>query len=92
MDGVTLISVPHPLKNCWEITDEQIGGNHYRDTEIQPWDVIRDWKLNYWEGNVIKYVKRWRKKHRTKQGQLEDLKKARHYLDYLIKLAEEGNV
>jgi len=61
----------------------QVGGNHYKDNKIQVWDAIHDWGLGYFSGNVIKYVAR----HQKKSG-LEDLKKARHYLDKLIAVWE----
>jgi hypothetical protein len=68
--------------------DKQIGGSHYRKGgEIQPWDIIKAWELDFWEGNVVKYVLRW--KH--KDG-VQDLKKARHYLDYLIEQGEAGEL
>lgn len=63
----------------------QVGGTHYEDMDIQPWEVIRRGKLDFWQGNVVKYVMR----ADTKNG-LEDLLKARHYLDYLIE--RETNV
>lgn len=59
--------------------DRQEGGDHYKKSSIQPWDAIIDWRLGFLDGNVVKYVARWRKK-----GGIEDLKKARHYLDKLI--------
>jgi hypothetical protein len=62
----------------------QVGGDHYKDNTIQVWDAIHDWGLGYFSGNVIKYVAR----HQKKNG-LEDLKKARHYLDKLISIAEK---
>jgi hypothetical protein len=62
----------------------QVGGDHYKDNEIQVWDAIHDWGLGYFSGNVVKYVAR----HQKKNG-LEDLKKARHYLDTLIAIAEK---
>ena len=63
--------------------DKQVSGTHYKDKDkdIQPWDYIAANKLGYFEGNVVKYVSRWKSK-----GGLEDLKKARHYLDKLIEL------
>jgi len=67
-----------------EIDEVQVGGAHYKDNEIQVWDAIHDWGLGYFSGNVIKYVAR----HQRKNG-LEDLKKARHYLDKLISIAEQ---
>lgn len=57
----------------------QVGGNHYRDLPIQPIEFIVANDIPYREANVIKYVTRWR----SKNG-VEDLRKARHYLDMLI--------
>jgi|TARA_B100000214_G_C23416152_1_gene378316 hypothetical protein len=57
---------------------------HYNQLEIQPRDYITKNKLDYNEGNVVKYVTRWR----NKNG-LEDLLKAKNYLDYLIKAEKE---
>jgi len=54
---------------------------HYTQGNIECIDVIEDWKLSYAEGNVLKYLCRY--KH--KNG-LEDLKKAKWYLDKLISL------
>jgi|TARA_B110000977_G_C10638616_1_gene323140 hypothetical protein len=59
--------------------DIQIGGSHYKDLEIQPIDYILGNSLGYAEGNVVKYVSRWRDK-----GGIEDLRKAKHYIDFLI--------
>lgn len=59
----------------------QEGGGHYKDMVIQPVEYIHKNGIGYFEGNVIKYVSRWRKK-----GGVEDLKKARHYIDLLIEL------
>jgi hypothetical protein len=64
--------------------ETQVGGDHYKDNTIQVWDAIHDWGLGYFSGNVIKYVAR----HQKKNG-VEDLKKARHYLDKLISVAEK---
>ncbi len=59
----------------------QEGGNHYKDMPIQPVEYIHVNKLGYFEGCVIKYVSRWKKKNG-----IEDLKKARHFIDLLIEL------
>ena len=61
----------------------QVGGEHYKTKGIQPWDAIHAWGLGFFSGNVVKYVAR----HREKNG-VEDLKKARHYLDKLIEIME----
>ncbi len=57
---------------------------HYNQLKIQPRDYITENKLDYNEGNVIKYVTRWRHKNG-----LEDLLKAKNYLDYLIEKEKE---
>ena len=61
----------------------QEGGNHYKDMPIQPVEYIHANGIGFIEGAVIKYVSRWRKK-----GGIEDIKKARHFLDLLIELEE----
>ena len=61
--------------------DTQVSGKHYQDLTIQTWDYIVANNIGYLEGNVIKYVSRYK----SKNG-LEDLKKARHYLDKLIEV------
>jgi len=63
------------------VNNIQHGGTHYKDKSVQPWDYIAANGLGYFEGNVVKYVSRWREK-----GGVEDLRKARHYLDKLIEL------
>ena len=60
--------------------DTQVSGNHYK-MPIQPVEFIHKNNIPYIEGNVIKYLCRWR----NKNG-LDDLKKARHYIDLLIEM------
>lgn len=62
-------------------TDLQTGGDHYKDYLIQPVQFIHINGIPFIEGNVIKYVLR----HRSKNG-LEDLLKAKHYIDLLIEM------
>jgi hypothetical protein len=61
--------------------NHQVGGSHYTSKAVQPWDYIASNNLGYFEGNIVKYVSRWRDK-----GGIEDLRKARHYLDKLIEV------
>ena len=65
--------------------NKQVGGQHYKDKAIQPVQYIHANKIGYFEGNVIKYVTRWR----DKNG-LADLEKAKHYIELLIEL-EKAN-
>lgn len=57
--------------------------SHYVRYEIEPAYFIMKNKLPFAIGNVIKYVMRWDAK-----GGVEDLRKARRYLDMMIKQAE----
>lgn len=59
--------------------ETQVGGNHYKDMEIQPIEYIMKNNLGYCEANVVKYISRWQ----SKNG-VEDLRKAKHYIDLLI--------
>ena len=61
--------------------DTQVGGQHYKGKAIQPVEYIHGNAIPYMEGNVIKYVSRWRDK-----GGVADLEKAKHYIDMLIEL------
>nr|WP_321321469.1 DUF3310 domain-containing protein [uncultured Campylobacter sp.] len=60
-------------------TSKQVGGDHYAVMKIQPIEFILANELGFCEGNVIKYLCRYKRKNG-----LEDLKKARQYLDFLI--------
>jgi hypothetical protein len=60
----------------------QVGGNHYKDLPVQPWNFILPNALPWGEGEIVKYVSRWRRK-----GGVEDLRKARHLIDKLIEVA-----
>jgi len=61
--------------------DKQVSGNHYKNKGIQPIVYIHANNLGFCEGNVVKYVTRWRDK-----GGKADLEKAIHYLQLLIQL------
>ena len=59
----------------------QVDGGHYKDLPIQPVEYIHANGIGYFEGNIIKYVSRWRSK-----GGIKDLEKAKHYVELLIEL------
>lgn len=86
---------PDDLTGCKEVrvpsidypkvaNDMQVGGTHYRLT-IEPWDYISSNKLDFFEGNALKYLTRWKSKDGVK-----DLRKAIHYLEKIIELAQNG--
>lgn len=74
---------PQPSDNA---NGHQVGGTHYAG-QMQHWDYVVANGLNYFEGQITKYVTRCRKKNG-----LEDLKKARHFLDKYIEEAEAGRI
>lgn len=64
--------------------NKQVGGNHYLTMAIQPVEYITRNKLGFLEGNVVKYVSRWKNK-----GGRMDLQKAIQCLELLIKAHDE---
>ena len=71
--------------NLMDQNDRQVGGNNYKKLAKQTWDYIMANNIGYMEGNIIKYVSRWKEK-----GGEKDLLKAKHYLDKLIENIEIG--
>ena len=71
-----------------EARDYQYGGDHYRSKTIQPWDAMQAWMTpeqfeGYLRGCILKYVARYPDK-----GGLEDVRKAKHYVERLIEHME----
>lgn len=72
--------------------DTQVGGTHYaQEGNPQHWDLVQMFGWDYFQGQITKYLMRWKFKHPTPEGRLEDLKKARHFLDKYIEI-EEGKL
>ena len=67
-------------------SEEQIGGNHYKQYAIQPVEFIEKNNTPYIEGNIIKYLVRWR----DKNG-IQDLDKAIHYIELLKEIEKFKN-
>lgn len=63
----------------------QVGGSHYTKCGIQPYEYTLANNLGGLEHTIIKYVTRWKDKNGV-----EDLKKARHTIDFLIEWAEKN--
>ena len=68
--------------------DTQVGGTHYKDMEVTPWDVMqavltREEFIGFLRGNVIKYSMRAGKKEGS-----DDAGKARHYMAKLWEMQE----
>lgn len=65
--------------------DTQVGGSHYKNhgnADLQHWDMVVLFKLDYFQGQITKYIMRWRDK-----GGVKDLEKAQHFLAKYIEVA-----
>jgi hypothetical protein len=60
-------------------TNDAINPDHYKQGNIEVIDFITDQDFNYLEGNIIKYISRWK----YKNG-IEDLDKAKWYMNRLF--------
>ena len=58
---------------------KQVGGSHYKKYKIQPVEFIVKNNIGFCEGNIIKYILRFKEK-----GGVQDLLKAKHYIELLI--------
>lgn len=77
-------------KRHWHATPankRQIGGTHYKTGGEEHWDRVARLKLDYFQGQITKYVERWKLK-----GGVQDLEKASHFLDKYIELARLGKL
>src|SRR5262245_19904668 len=72
---------PYTEEDTPRANDRQHGGDHYKTGVIEHWDIVGMFGLDYFQGQITKYVMRWRKK-----GGIQDLEKARHFLDKYIEL------
>ena len=65
--------------------DIQVAGSHYKTLKIQPVEYIHANGIGYMEGSAIKYLTRWKDK-----GGIDDLRKARHFIEMLIEFELEA--
>ena len=66
---------PEKREDPFDETDPE----HYSNLPIEPWDFIQQNKLDFFEGNVVKYICRWKNK-----GGVDDLQKAITYINKII--------
>jgi len=65
--------------------DRQVGGNHYKGMGVEHWDVAWKMHMDYFQGQITKYVTRWR----DKDG-IPDLEKGFHFYEKYLELVR-GN-
>ena len=70
--------------------EQQVGGDHYKKMDIEPWDVIDTWPLDqqigYHRGNALKYLMRMGSKNESP----EEVGKGLHYLEKLLEVLKRG--
>ena len=89
--GVAEVEPPPRCGACWtkyfqerhKDHNPQPDNSHYTRGGIEPWTYIQENNLNFFEGSAVKYITRWRHKNGV-----EDLRKARVYIDELIRQEE----
>lgn len=62
--------------------------SHYNRGVIEVWDFIADQQLDYFSGNVVKYI--CRAGHKAHEEELDDLRKAKAYIDKRIELTHKN--
>lgn len=70
------------------VANNAIQPNHYCKHKHDPLSMCMEWGLDFPLGNVIKYVVR--AGHKAGNSEIQDLKKAKEYLDRKIKFLEES--
>ena len=78
---MTMNGTTNPLRHTKVKDDDLVSPSRYTQGTIEVWDAIEGLGLDYFQGNIVKYVAR-----HSHKGQLEDLKKAQQYLRKLAKL------
>jgi phospholipid N-methyltransferase len=75
-----------------ETNKKQIGGNHYLRMKISPWDIVEGWpieqQIGFFKGNICKYLLR----AGSKDEALQDIQKAKHYLEKLESVLEKAAI
>jgi hypothetical protein len=79
-----------PTMNSENVDSVQVGGTHYKDMAMQPWEVMdamltKEEFVGYLKGSIIKYVMRDGKK----TGANDDQDKAKHYIAKLKSILEK---
>ena len=70
---------------------KQVGGDHYKNMGVEPWDVIDTWpmeqRIGAYRHGALKYLMRMG----SKDEQLQEIKKCGHYIEKLIEVLSETN-
>jgi hypothetical protein len=70
--------------------DRQVGGDHYKEMGVQPWDVVDTWplqqRIGYYRGGALKYIMRMG----AKDESIAEIGKGIHYLEKLLEVLKEA--
>jgi hypothetical protein len=70
---------------------QQVGGDHYKNMGVEPWDVIDTWpieqRIGAYRAGALKYLMRMG----TKDADGLEIAKSKHYLQKLLEILEEEN-
>jgi hypothetical protein len=83
----TIVGAPIHVDEPKHANTRQVGGRHYGLSTFQHWDVVVKFDLDYFQGQITKYLMRWRQKNGV-----EDLEKAKHYLEKYIEEIKAGRI
>ncbi len=69
--------------------DRQVGGDHYKNMAVEPWDVVDTWpreqRIGYYRGGALKYIMRMG----SKDVSAQEIAKAQHYIQKLLEVLNE---
>jgi len=69
-------------------SQQQVGGSHYKNMAVQPWDVVDTWpkeqQIGYYRGGALKYLMRMGSKDQS----ATDVAKGRHYMQKLLEVLQ----
>lgn len=69
--------------------DRQVGGEHYKNMGVEPWDVVDTWpieqRIGAYRHGALKYLMRMG----SKDEQIQEIKKCGHYIQKLLEVLEE---
>ena len=89
----SLVAEPAPVEPVTEAPARarQVGGDHYKNMGVEPWDVVDTWpieqRIGAYRHGALKYLMRMG----SKDEQLQEIKKAGHYIEKLIEILGEDN-
>lgn len=89
IDAPELIAVHEAVTMAPSANDRQVGGNHYKEMGVQPWNVVDTWpidqRIGYYRGGALKYVMRLGSKDEAPIEAAKGL----HYLEKLVEVLRE---